>query len=123
MAQPSGNARDLGPIRTSEGQRICTAAGVNTAQARIVTLSQLQDSLEITITELENERKKEKIIEKAYMVARVTKATCDAFIDMAATLASFVPGAKKGAEKVANLYGAATPVAQAGMSTALGQGK
>ncbi len=117
-------ADSAGPIRDPEARRVCSLAGIETARARVTTLKNLRDGLDISIKELENQRKKDKVVNKALMVARFTKATCDAFIGMAGTIAKAVIPGKGGeaAEKFADVYATANPIIEA-VATADAGGK
>jgi hypothetical protein len=63
---------------------------------------------------LEAQRRKDQVVNKALLVARFTKASCDAFISLAADMATAFAGKLgKQAEFVEALYGSATPLAEA----------
>jgi hypothetical protein len=83
----------------------------------------LRDGLEISIQDLEMEKRKEEMLNKGLLVLRFTKASCDAFISMAADFLSVIGGevAKKQAEAIEAIYGAASPVAEAASSSYAGQ--
>src|SRR3954465_13634864 len=93
MPHPNLNTPDaVGPIRNPDARRVCTLSGIATAQEKIVTLRQLSNGLDISIRELDSQRRAENIAEKALLVARFTKATCDAFLSMGAALSkAFLP--------------------------------
>jgi hypothetical protein len=105
-----------GPVRDKNGARICSLAGIDAARNGIVTLRELDRGTELALQEVEAAKTKAQFYDKALMVARFTKATCDAFINLAATLSG-----NKGAEKVANAYGAAS--VGAGLAGNLGAGQ
>lgn len=91
------------------------------APNRLVTLRQLHAMLEASIRDLEAEHRKEELVEQAFLVARFTKATCDAFIGMAAGMAEALGlPAAKGAKAVGGAYEAATPWATAASAWATG---
>lgn len=109
-----------GPIRDPEAARVCALHGITAAQ-QLVTLRQLRGALETSIRQLENERRTERFADQGLLVARFTKATCDAFLGMAATLAkAALPGLGARAEKINGLYEAAVPLAAAASATAAG---
>jgi hypothetical protein len=94
------------------------AYGPSTTE-KLVTLRQLHGMLEESIKELDDERRTEKFAEKGLLVARFTKATCDAFVGMAGALAQiFLVG--KGAKLVTSSYETIAPVAEAGSSKIFG---
>ena len=89
----------------------------------MVSLQQLGDTLDHSIRELEHERRKEQITEKAFLVVRFTKASCDAFISIAADLGSIVFGRSTGTvmEGIDAGYGIAASVAQTASASVSGQ--
>ena len=116
MAQPDLNTPNaVGPIRNRDARRVCSLSSIATAQGSLVTFRELRKGLDIAIAELEKQRSKEKIVNNALLVVRFTKATCDAFLGLAATAAkSFLPEpVSKQAELVEKVYGTVTPLAEA----------
>jgi hypothetical protein len=91
---------DSGPIRDKDGARICTLAGMDLARRSIITLRELDRGTELALQEVEAARTKAQFYDKALIVARFTKATCDAFISLAAELSG-----NKAAKGVADAYG------------------
>jgi hypothetical protein len=123
MAQSFVSTPDTaGPIRDPNARRVCSLAGINDARQKVITLRQLRDAVDISIRELESERQKEAIIDKALLVARLTKATCDTFIAMAGALAKVAMPGKAGeeAERFAAGYAAATPLISAAATSDAG---
>jgi hypothetical protein len=123
MAQPDLFTSDtIGPIRDPDARRVCSLAGIDTERQKLLTLRQLRDGLNISIQELESQRRKDRIINRALVVARFTKATCDAFISMAGALGKAVlPGpAGEQVERFAAGYAAATPLVDAAANSAAG---
>ena len=123
MGQPDFFTTDaVRPIQDPDARRVCSLAGIDTARQKVFTLRQLRDGLNLSIGELERQRRKEKIINNVFLVARFTKATCDAFISMAGALGSaFLPeAAGKTAEKIASGYAAVTPMLEAASTAAAG---
>src|SRR5690242_20521914 len=109
MAQPQLNTPNaVGPIRDRDALRVCSLNGIASAEQRVTSLRNLREALAMSIQELENQRRKDQIINKGLLVARFSKATCDAFIDMAATLVGILIGgvAAKEAEFIKAAYGA-----------------
>jgi hypothetical protein len=87
-----------------------------------VTLRQLRGALNSSIDELEREHRSEHFVNQAFLVARFTKATCDAFLGMASSLAEAVlpkPVAKQ-AQLVNSVYQTATPLVGAASTMAAG---
>jgi hypothetical protein len=103
-----------GPVRDPQAARVCGLHHISNKQEQLVTLHQLRAALQTAIHELEREHQHEHMVNRAFMVLRFTKATCDAFIGMAATFAeTFVPASAKAAKKVSALYGAGTALGEA----------
>jgi hypothetical protein len=111
-----------GPIKDPDARRVCSLAGIETARQKVFTLRQLRVGLDISIKDLEAQRRKDKIINTAFGVARFTKATCDAFISMAGALGKAVlpKPAGEAVEKIAAGYAAATPLIDAAATSAAG---
>jgi hypothetical protein len=116
MAMPDVYTPDsVGPIRDINARRVCTLSGIAAAQDQLVSFRKLRDGLDMTIRELDGQQREDRMIHKALLVTRFTKATCDAFLGMAAGFAKVLlpKGAGKAAEFVNNVYGTATPIAEA----------
>jgi hypothetical protein len=111
-----------GPIRDRNAERVCGLNGIAAAQQRLVTLRQLRGGLNTSISELENEHRKEHFVNQAFLVARFTKATCDAFLGMASALAEAVlPKAVAAqAKSINSFYETATPLATAASTKVAG---
>lgn len=123
MAAPSLNTPDaVGPIRDINARRVCGLSGIATAQRKLVSFRQLRDALNISIRELENEHRKEQRINRVFLVVRFTKATCDAFLGMAAGLSKVIlpKRAAAAADLVNKVYTTATPLAEAAGTLAAG---
>ena len=123
MAQPNSITPDaVGPIQDPDARRVCSLAGIETARQKVFTLRQLRDGLDVSIRELEGQRRKDKIINNALIVARFTKATCDAFISMAGALGKAVLPRLAGdkVEKFAAGYAAVNPLVEAAATSAAG---
>jgi hypothetical protein len=116
------SADTVGPIRDLDARRVCSLAGIETARQKVITLRQLRDGLDASIRELEGQRRKDQIINRALLVAKFTKATCDAFISMAGALGKAVlpKAAGEEVEKFAAGYAAVTPLVDAVATTAAG---
>ncbi len=112
----------VGPIRDVDARRVCTLNGIALAREEAVSLRKLRDGLNMTIQELESERQKAQLVNKALLVARFTKASCDAFLAMAGALGkAILPGAAgKQADLVEKVYGTVTPLAAAAGTTVAG---
>ncbi len=103
---------------------------MSVARERAVTLKNLRDGIHLSISELEKQRNREQVVTKAFLVLRFTKASCDAFISMAASMAGAAKslGGKKfdkmadGAGIVEKLYGVASSAAE-NIGTAAAGGK
>jgi hypothetical protein len=110
-----------GPIRAPSAARVCGLHGIAGAQQQLVTLRQLRSGLDTSISELESEHRTAQFAERGLLVARFTKATCDAFLGMASALVEAVlPEAAKGAKSINAAYQAATPLAEAVSAKAVG---
>jgi len=110
----------IGPIRDTNARRVCSLNGIS-AQTQLVSFRKLRDGLDMTIRELDSQHRRDRMILKARLVTKFTKASCDAFIGMAAGFIKvMLPGAKKPAELIKNAYGAATPLAEAAGTTLAG---
>lgn len=111
-----------GPIRAPNAARVCGLHGIAGAQQQLVTLRQLRCGLDTSISELESEHRATQFAERGLLVARFTKATCDAFLGMASSLAEAVlPSAvAKGATAVNAAYQASTPLAEAASAKVAG---
>jgi hypothetical protein len=123
MGQPELNPSDsVGPIHDPAARRVCSLSGITSAREKVISLRRLRDGLDISIRELASEQHKGKIVNRALMVTRFTKATCDAFLGMAAGLAEvFLPKtAAKAANAVEKSYGAVIPLAEAAATSATG---
>jgi hypothetical protein len=94
--------------------RVCNAAGLWKANDQMATFRELRTGLDISLRELESERRRAELVDKALMVARFTRATADAFIVMTAALVKVVtPKAAAQTDLVSRVYGAASPWADA----------
>lgn len=114
--QRTPNSR--GPVRDAEARRICSLSGLVDAKERVATLRELQAALEVSLRELDAQRKRDSVVIKALVLARFTKATCDAFIAMAQALRTMhsVNGKELGPKDLGSLiqdvYGGATTLAE-----------
>jgi hypothetical protein len=97
-------------VRDREGNRICSLAGMDLARRDLITLIELDRGIALSLEEAQAAKDKHVVMSKAVMVLRLTKATCDAFIGLAAGLSQVALGkvAAKGAEAVEKAYGAAS---------------
>src|ERR1043166_480224 len=103
-----------GPIRDPEAARVCGLHDISAKQRQLVTLRQLQGALQTSIHELEREHQHEHFVNRAFMVLRFTKATCDAFIGMAQTFVeTFIPVSEMAAKKVSAGYKAVATLGDA----------
>ena len=103
-----------GPIRDPEAARVCGLHDISAQQQQLVTLRQLQGALQTAIDELEREHEHERFVNRAFMVLRFTKATCDAFVGMAQTfVGTFIPASAKAAKQVGAGYKAGTTLGDA----------
>lgn len=94
-----------GPIRDHNAARVCNLSGITAAQDQLVTLRQLRNGLETSMRELETQHRRDQRLNSAFLVLRFTKATCDAFIEMAAAFTG------EEGEGVKRAYGMVNPVA------------
>jgi len=108
-----------GPIQDPNAARILNKHGIHGDPQQLITWRQMRHVLESSIKELEKEHRKEHIIDQALLVARITKATCDAFLGMVTAVAGvFKLGG--GAKVVTGVYEATTPLAGAASTWAAG---
>lgn len=124
MAQLQLNTADaLGPIRDRDAIRVCSLSGILDAKAKVVSLEKLRDGLEISIHDLERQRSRDQMLNKALLVARFTKASCDAFLSLASDLASVLGGkvGAKQAELVDSIYETVSPLVEATSASVAGQ--
>lgn len=102
------------PVVEPNAVRVCNAAGLWKASGQLATFRELRSGLDISLRELESERKRAELVDKALMVARFTRATADAFIAMTAALVKVVtPKAASQTDLISRAYGAASPWADA----------
>jgi hypothetical protein len=108
-------------IRDPKALQACTLAGISVAKERLVTFTQLRAGIDQTLRDLDNQRRKEKLIESAFLLAKFTKATCDSFLGLAAELSIVLgPAAHKAAGKVKDVYGLASVGAETAGTLAAG---
>lgn len=110
-----GTGAGATPIVEPNAVRLCNAAGLWKASRHLATLGELRSGLDISLRELEGERKQAEFVNKALMVARFTRATADAFVVMTAALVKVVMPKQVAArtDMVSRVYGAASPWADA----------
>lgn len=107
-------------VRDATARQVCSLAGISVARERLNTFRELKAGIDVSLRQLESERTWAQRANKALLVLKFTKATCDAFIGMAAELSSYVPGAGKGANAVRSGYGIASTVADTAATAAAG---
>lgn len=123
MGQAHHNSpRAIAPIRDGNARRVCALSGIGSLQDRLVSLRSLRDGVEMSLRELENQRRKDEVLAKALLVVRFTRASCDAFLEMAAAASKLVlpKPAAKAAGLVNKLYGTTAPLADAVGTAAAG---
>jgi len=123
MPQPNSCTSDaVGPIRDPDARRVCSLAGMEIARTEVLNLLQLRDGLNIALQELESQSRKDRMIDRALLVARFTRATCDTFISMAGALGkAAIPGtAGEEVGKFADSYAASAPLIEAAATSASG---
>lgn len=114
QAMSGGTGASATPIVEPNAVRVCNAAGLWKANNHLATLGELRSGLDISLRELESERKQAELINKALMVARFTRAAADAFVVMTAALVKVVmPKQAAQSDMVSRVYGAASPWADA----------
>src|SRR5450631_488474 len=97
MSQPDvATAEIFGPVKDPNAARVCSLNGIGATRERLATLQQLLDGIEMSIRELERERKRDQSNDRALLVLRFTKATCDGFIGLASAISTAVLGKKVG---------------------------
>src|SRR3954470_9227505 len=102
------------PVQDPNAARVCGLHRISAKQQQLVTLRQLRAALDTSIHELEREHQKEHLVNRAFLVIRFSKATCDAFLGMAQTfIETFVPASKEAAKKVNAIYAIGTAAGDA----------
>lgn len=112
MAEFDLNSPNAYHIRDKHSIRVCNLAGIKLAGEQRLKLENLQRGLNQSLAEFEVEKKRAEFGVRALMVARFTRASCDAFIGIAAALSEAVlpegvakeAGAVKGAYKTETAY-------------------
>ncbi len=97
----------------------CSIAGINLMSTERTKFSRLAQSLQNNIDVMKNLNSNEKFYSTAIFGATIVKATCDAFIDMAGTLAGAV--GLKPVEKAAAWLGAGGKAADFAIGKSYGQ--
>ncbi len=90
-----------GPVRDRNAGRVCNLAGLKLAQDNLVTLQEINRGTEIALRELEAERDRARFVDKTFLVLKFTRATCDAFIDLAANFTGVLGKRVKKSYKIA----------------------
>jgi hypothetical protein len=98
---------------------VCSAAGINLMSSERVKFNRLAQSLQNDIAMLTEANSTEVMYGRALLGASIIKATCDAFIDMAGTLAGAV--GLKPAEQAAKWLGTGGKAADFAVGKAYGQ--
>jgi hypothetical protein len=107
-------------IRNHAAAQVCSLANIQVTRQKVVTLTQLRSALQISLRQLEQERQHRNLVDKLYLAARLTKATCDAFLGIAVDMSEMLMpreglGNKASPEAMVNAaYGAASAFADAG---------
>ncbi len=119
MSHGHHHSKVPGPVRDPHARKILAKHGIHGAAQQLITLRQLRQVLQSSMEDLQKEHRKEQIVDNAFLVARITKATCDAFLGMVTAVADvFKLG--KGVKAVNSIYQAATPWAGAASTWAAG---
>lgn len=98
-------------ITNPNANRVCNLSGLNVARKKRLTFRALKTFVEQSLKEAEAENRRAQFIDSALLVLKSTKATCDAFIGLAADLASFA-GVEKPAKLVKTSYGVTSVIAE-----------
>lgn len=93
-------------VSEQDSIRICNLSGIGLAGEQLVKYEKLSRGIDIALRDLDAQQSEEEVINKSLMVLRLTKATCDGFIDLAAELT-------KSAVVVKSIYGATSELAGA----------
>ncbi len=109
-SQLTGNKPTLG---------VCSASGINLLSKERIRLTQLRVAMQTTVAEMRKSVGRDELLSHALLAASLTKATCDAFIEMAGALGKLA--GLKGTDEFAKVYGAASAVTTTATQTALGQ--
>jgi hypothetical protein len=115
MPQPPFANKSGNVIRDQDAARVCNLAGITAARRKIVRLSEARDGLIIAMRELEAQKRKDDILAKTLLALKFTKATCDAFIGLAAELSKAVlpKAVATNARLVKGAYGITSSLAEA----------
>lgn len=100
---------------------VCSVSGLNLMSRQKIKLTQIKQALQSAISEAERASKMDDFMSKSLLVANLTKASCDAFIEMAGALGKVaglknVDVAAKGLTAVTAVAGS-TAAAFAGQKT------
>ncbi len=98
---------------------VCSSAGINLLGRERIRLVQLRQAMQNTVMEMERSQSKDDLVSRALLAASLTKATCDAFIEMAGALGTLA--GIKGTDEFARGYGAVSAVATTATQASLGQ--
>lgn len=122
MGPVSPGSSPTGPVRDAAGVRLCSLAGISAAREKVVQLASIRRALDLSIRELDSQRSKDEFVAKSLLVVKLTKASCDAFLALAAEFSKAVlpkPTAEA-ARRIKGSYTAASAIAEAGTKAATG---
>lgn len=95
--------------------KVCDLAGISRATERLATFQQLKKGIDVALVDVDKSRKKAELLNNLIALTKFTRATCDAFISMAAALSG-----QKG-DFVKTGYSSLSVVADAAVRHSLGQ--
>ena len=84
MNSPFSLLPKLVPDRTAIN--VCSTAGIELMSKKRIRLVQLRQGLEASVVEIEKAAKWDEVISRALLTASITKATCEAFLEIAGAL-------------------------------------
>src|SRR5882762_8001143 len=90
MVKPNQKSVATGPVRDRAAAQICTLAGISFSREKLIKLTELKRCIELSLRELDQEARRDAILNKSIVLLRFTKATCDAFIGLAAEFSSLL---------------------------------
>ena len=112
-----------GMITDQHAAGVCSLAGLATMKSRWITLDQINKAMELNIREAEGAENEADIVRTILFGLRLTKASCDAMIDVLGTVTG------PAGEAISTAYSGASPLAEevgkftAGQSSAAGWAK
>ncbi|MFL5296486.1 MAG: hypothetical protein ACJ798_08915 [Phenylobacterium sp.] len=95
--------------------KVCDLAGISRATERLATFQQLKKGIDLALADVDKSRKRAELLNSLIALTKFTRATCDAFISMAAALSG------RKADIVKTGYSSISVVVDAAVRHSLGQ--